>query len=127
MKRTLDLLLRIKRLRKLNRTYRAEAYVFVLEALEHMMKKLPQSRHLSGQELLEGIRQYALEQFGPMARTVFEHWGIKNTLDFGHIVFDLVEVQLLRKREEDLLNDFKNGYDFKEAFDRKFEFFDPPK
>ncbi len=124
MKKQLELLLKIRKLKKIFNDYQPEAYSFVLEALEFTMKKLSAPRHLSGQEFLEGIRLYALEQFGAMARTVFEHWGIKSTLDFGQIVFDLVDAGLLRKREDDLIDDFKNGFDFKEAFDQKFNFSD---
>ena len=73
--------------------------------------------HVTGQELLEGIRVYGLDQFGPLARQVFEHWGIQSTEDFGHIVFLLVEVKLLGKTEEDSIADFREVYDFAEAFD----------
>ena len=124
MKDQLDLLLKIQKLEKFYHTHPPEAYSFVLRALDHTMKKLPKPRHISGQELLEGIREYALKEFGPMAGMVLKHWNIKNTLGFGQIVFDLIEVGLLRKREEDVLDDFKNGFDFKEAFKRKFEFGD---
>ena len=122
MKEQLEFLRKIQKLQKLCRTYSPDAYSFVLQALDFTMKKLPKPRHISGQELLEGIRLYALEQYGAMARTVLEHWSVKSTVDFGQIVFDLIEAGLLRKREEDLLDDFKGGFDFKEAFDNKFKF-----
>ena len=73
-------------------------------------------RHVNGQELLDGIRQYSQEQFGPMTRTVFNHWGVNTTEDFGHIVFNLVNAKLLGKTDQDSLDDFKNVYDFKETF-----------
>lgn len=96
--------------------YKIEAYNFVLEALNYTVRRLNRPRHITGGELLEGIKQYAREQFGPMTRTVFEHWGITQTEDFGHIVFNLVEARLLGKTEQDSLEDFKGGYDFKEVF-----------
>jgi uncharacterized repeat protein (TIGR04138 family) len=78
------------------------------------------SRHVSGQELLEGIRQFALAQFGPMTMSVFAEWGIHSGADFGEIVFNLVESKLLSKTETDSQADFQNGYDFFEAFRRPF-------
>lgn len=97
--------------------YKPEAYPFVLAALHFTVASLPERRHISGQELLEGIRIYGLDQFGPLTRQVFEHWGIHSTEDFGHIVFSLVEAKLLGKTEEDSLANFQNVYDFAAAFD----------
>ena len=99
--------------------YKPEAYPFVLAALHFTVASLQERRHISGQELLEGIRIYGLDQFGPLARQVFEHWGIHSTEDFGRIVFALVEAKLLGKTEEDSLADFQNVYDFSAAFDSK--------
>ena len=96
--------------------YKFEAYSFVMAGLHYTVSKLAAPRHVTGRELSEGLRDYALEQFGPMARTVLEHWGIQHTQDFGKIVFALVEAQLLRKTEEDLPADFENVYDFDKAF-----------
>lgn len=73
-------------------------------------------RHVSGQELLAGIRAYALEQFGPMALTVLSEWGIRQCEDFGELVFNMVENHLLAKTKKDSREDFKGGYDFDEAF-----------
>lgn len=97
--------------------YKKEAYNFVLEGLNYTVSRLKKPRHVSGAELLEGLRRYAKEQFGPMALTVLKHWGINSTLDFGNIVFNLVEAKILNKTEQDSINDFKNGYDFKTAFE----------
>ena len=119
-----DLLSKIERFAELKKPYKPEAYGFVLEALDYTAGKLKEKRHVSGRELAEGIRDYALKQYGPMVKTVFDHWGVKNTLDFGKIVFDLVSVGLLKKRDEDMLDDFKDVYDFKKTFERKFEFYD---
>ena len=100
-----------------DRRYNLNAYNFVLEALNFTVTRLKEPRHVTGIELLAGIKEYTKDQFGPMARTVLEHWGINNTEDFGHIVFNLVEAKILSKTVEDSLEDFKNGYDFKHAFD----------
>lgn len=97
--------------------YKPEAYAFVLGGLTFTVQRLPEPRHVSGQELLEGLRLFGLEQFGPLAAQVFEHWGIRSTEDFGHIVFNLVQSKLLRKTEEDTLDDFRGGYEFASAFD----------
>ena len=101
--------------------YDVEAYLFVREALDYTVKELkkPESgedRHVSGQELSEGIRRYALSQFGPMALTVLNSWGVKRTDDFGEIVFNLIEVGELGMREEDRREDFSSVYDFDIAF-----------
>ena len=118
--------------------YSRNAYLFVREALDHTQKnviksaregrgtraeKRPESvpiRHVTGQELLEGIRVYALEQFGPMVLTVFEDWGIHSCADFGEIVFNMVEIGLLAKTENDSRADFQGGYDFDQMFRHPF-------
>jgi uncharacterized repeat protein (TIGR04138 family) len=97
----------------------------VREALDFTQKLIVkenrgQIRHVSGQELLNGIRQFALQQFGPMVVTVFEEWGIRHCRDFGEIVFNMVETGLLAKTEHDTREDFQNGYDFTEAFRKPF-------
>ncbi len=96
--------------------YKADAYDFILEALSYTQKKFSRQRHVSGEELLQGIKDLLLEKFGPMALQVLQHWGIKSTDDFGHIVFNLVSNKLLSKTEEDTLESFKNRYDFQQAF-----------
>ncbi len=78
-------------------------------------------RHVSGQELLNGIRALALEQFGPMTVTVLEEWGVRRCEDFGEIVFNMVDNNLLAKTAEDSREDFKGGYDFDEAFRVPFQ------
>ncbi len=77
-------------------------------------------RHVSGQELLGGIRSYALEQFGPMALTVLNEWGVRKCEDFGELVFNMVESHLLAKTKKDSRDDFKGGYDFDTAFRQPF-------
>ncbi|HVP39708.1 MAG TPA: Minf_1886 family protein [Candidatus Saccharimonadales bacterium] len=100
--------------------YRPEAYSFVMLALGFTVASLDAPRHVTGQELLEGIRRYALQEFGPMAKTVFEHWGIQRTADFGRVVFNLIEAGLLGKTETDRPEDFEGGYDFEAAFVRDY-------
>lgn len=97
--------------------YKPDAYEFVMEALWFTQNKLKRKGHVRGKELLAGIRELAIDKYGPMVRTVFEHWGIRTTEDFGEIVFNMVENALLSKTEDDSREDFKNVYDFKEVFD----------
>jgi uncharacterized repeat protein (TIGR04138 family) len=100
--------------------YTQDAYFFVREALDHTVRQVNKVRHISGQELLNGIREYALSEFGPVTRRVLSEWGIHECIDFGHIVFNLVHEGLLGKTEEDSLEDFKKGYDFDEAFSKPY-------
>lgn len=116
MKNLLNILETMEDIVKRDVRYKIDAYNFVLDALNYTVKKLKKTRHITGKELLEGIKQYAKEQFGPMTRTVFEHWGLSSTEDFGNIVFNLVNTGLLRKTEQDSIEDFRNGYNFIEAF-----------
>lgn len=104
--------------------YKPNAYRFTLDAVHYTVQGLEEIRHVSGEELLEGIRRLALERFGPMAKTVLEQWGILRTEDFGRIVFQLVDEGLLGKTEQDKLSDFSRGYDFNEAFVRNFDWLD---
>jgi uncharacterized repeat protein (TIGR04138 family) len=104
--------------------YRANAYKFVMDAVQFTVNRLPEKRHVTGRELLEGIRDLAVQAFGPMAKTVFEQWGIRRTEDFGTIVFQLVDSGLLGKTDADKQSDFSRGYDFNEAFVRNFDWLD---
>lgn len=116
----------IRTIRKEDPRYERGAYFFLRQALDFSLKEmhkrgaLEESHHLTGQQLLEGIRLYALEQFGPMTRMVFHYWGVKNCRDFGNIVFNLVECRVLGKTDQDSPEDFANGYGFKDAFDAPF-------
>ena len=105
--------------------YRREAYQFVREALDHTQKAVfkenrGQLRHVTGQELLAGIREYALSQFGPMSVTVLEEWGVRRGEDFGDMVFNMVAARLLAKTNQDSREDFAGGYTFEEAFRKPF-------
>jgi uncharacterized repeat protein (TIGR04138 family) len=93
-----------------------EAYRFLFEGLEHTLKKLQRRGHVTGRELSEGLRDKAVEEFGGLARLVLERWGIAKTEDFGEMVFNLVEAGLLGKTEQDRLEDFRNVFDFEDAF-----------
>ena len=100
--------------------YTADAYAFVRAGLDYTVRRLDKPRHVSGQELLDGIREFALAEFGPMTKTVLNGWGIRRTEDIGEIVFNMVETGLLGKTENDSRADFANGYDFEEAFCKPF-------
>ena len=101
--------------------YTINAYHFVREGLDYTVKNLQEPRHVSGGELLDGIREYALEEYGPLSKRVLSEWGIYSCSDIGHIVFNLVNVGLLGKTEDDSLSDFEPGYDFNDAFLRPFQ------
>lgn len=97
--------------------YKADAYEFLMQALMFTQKKLKRQGHVSGKELLGGVREFGLQQYGPMAKAVFSHWGINKTEDFGEMVFNMVGKGLLSKTEQDSSADFKNVYDLQEALD----------
>ena len=78
------------------------------------------NRHVSGRDLCWGLRDYALERWGLLARTVLESWRVKNTYDFGKIVFGFIDFDLMRKQDDDAVEDFKEVYSFVEAFDEPF-------
>lgn len=106
------------RLRERHPRFHETAYLFILSSLQFVLERVPEPRHLTGSELAEGVRDLAIERFGPMARTVLEYWGIHSTMDLGEVVFALVECGILIKQEHDELEDFANVFDFEEAFDR---------
>ena len=101
--------------------YTEQAYFFIRDALDHTVRQLETPRHISGQELLDGIREYALEEYGPVTKRVLSEWGINECIDFGNLVFNLVNEGLLGKTDTDSIDDFANGYDFTEAFDQPFQ------
>ena len=106
--------------------YSREAYVFLRDALDYttkQQKKLKGApiRHVAGPELLEGVRQYALKEFGPMVVTVLSYWGIRCCEDIGHMVFNLIGAGIFWKTEDDSIEDFKSVYDFNEAFVKPFQ------
>jgi uncharacterized repeat protein (TIGR04138 family) len=127
-----------------DRRYKVTAYEFVFDALNyaqsvlHMGTESPSEpcevpekegpeeseepqRHVSGQELCEAIRQFALQQYGYMAKTVLNSWGIHKTGDFGEIVFNLIRFGRMRKTKNDRREDFEDVYDFDTAFKEDFK------
>ncbi len=120
--------------------YKLDAYQFVFDALQFAQQRLELGtpyapdelnpddelehqveHHVSGQELCEAIRQYALEQYGLVAQCVLAEWGVRSTSDFGDIVFNLIEIQQMKKTEHDRREDFDDVYDFDVAFREGFE------
>ena len=108
--------------------YDRKAYEFIRLGLDHTVKELKKkegtrsmrSRHVSGPELLEGLRIYSLDQFGPLAKTVLNSWGIQRCTDFGEIVFNLIEYNVFSKTDSDRREDFSDIYTFEDAFVKPF-------
>ena len=107
--------------------YPDAAFRFVLEGLRFTTERacsqylaeglpIPDLRHVSGQQLCLGLREYALERFGPLAPSVLRHWNVHRTEDFGRIVYLLIEAEQLAKSTEDSIDDFHSVFDFQEAF-----------
>lgn len=104
------------------------AYLFVRDGLEHAVKELKKtdaaraklSRHVTGRELSHGLRAYALDQYGPLALTVLQAWGVQETSHFGDIVYNLIEYNVFSKTENDRREDFDHVFDFEDAFVRPF-------
>jgi uncharacterized repeat protein (TIGR04138 family) len=116
-----DLMGEIERIVEKDPRYKPDSYLFVINAVEFTMLGLRRRGHVSGHELLEGIKRLARTEFGPMAKPVLESWGISGTEDFGEIVFNLVEEGVLGKNEHDSRDDFKDVYDFDEVFERQYD------
>jgi len=112
-----DFFTTIEEIRQKDARYKTDAYEFVMQALGHTQKKLKRKGHVTGKELLAGMREHGLELYGPMTKTVFSHWGIYTTHDFGRVVFNMVDVGLLGKTDDDTVEDFRDVYDFDEALD----------
>jgi uncharacterized repeat protein (TIGR04138 family) len=112
--------------------YAPEAFQFLFESLEHAVKLAGRAeaegieRHVSGQELLAGMRGYAGELFGPLAAQVWRSWGVRSTLDWGRIVFLLVDNGMLNRQDNDTIEDFKDGFDFDQAFVEGYQVQLPP-
>ena len=110
----------LARLREMNPRYSDAAYLFLLSALQFAIDRLDEPRHITGRELAESCRDLAIQQYGPMARTVLEHWGIHSTADMGAIVYALIECHVLIKQDTDSQDDFEDVFDFEETFDRDY-------
>lgn len=105
--------------------YSKQVYLFMREALDFTIKLFDKptegpARHVTGGELLDGIRKYALQEFGPITKTVLNRWGVHRCEDFGEIVFIMVEKGILGKTDDDRKEDFSGGYDFDAAFCKPF-------
>lgn len=112
-----EILAKIREICEKDPRYKADAYVFVFQALDYTVEHIARERrHVSGQELLEGIRRLAIKLFGPLARVRFELWGVRKNEDWGEIVWNLVQSGLMGKTEKDSKEDFRGGYSFEEAF-----------
>ncbi len=110
---------------KRERRYDGQAYFFLKDALDFTLKRFMegtggQGRHVSGRELLEGFRDYSLEQFGPMAATLMDEWGVKECRDVGNMVFQMIEEQVFGKQESDKPEDFDELFDFRGALREPF-------
>jgi uncharacterized repeat protein (TIGR04138 family) len=111
-------------IRKEDARFDRQAYLFVRDGLDHLVKALRKresaapkaSRHVTGRELSAGLRDYALEQYGPLAKTVLNAWGIHETIHFGDIVYNFIEYSVFSKTESDSREDFAEVFDFETAF-----------
>ena len=114
----------IRKIVAMDPRYPYDAYIFVQEALQHTQRSLGRAKtghkHVAGKELLEGLRQYALESFGPMVPTVFGEWGIHSCEDIGEIVFNMIEHGIASKTESDKREDFSGNFSFDNAFRKPF-------
>lgn len=107
--------------------YPAEAYQFVQEGLSHTVNRIygkpgdaKLNRHVSGQQLCEGLRDLAISHWGRLARTVLRRWNVTGTYDFGRIVFAMIDAGQMQKSEEDTPEDFRNVFDFKTALESDY-------
>jgi uncharacterized repeat protein (TIGR04138 family) len=111
---------KLNRIVSVDPRYSRDAYVFVLEALQYTRQQIKAPGHVTGHQLLMGIKDLALQRYGSMAKVVFEHWGVAATIDFGNIVINMVNENLLSKTPDDKLEDFENVYDFDEVFVKQY-------
>ncbi len=112
--------------------YPLAAFLFVQRGLDYTVREMHgeppehedpeqrESRHISGRELCYGLRDYAVQQYGMLARTVLRRWRIDQCEDFGRIVFAMVEAGLMHKTDEDTMDDFTQVFDFNQAFTPEF-------
>lgn len=120
MKQLTETWRKIDRIISRDKRYKTQAYSFVMAAVEHTINLLEEPRHVTAGELLDGIRGSAMKQYGPMAKQVFNFWGVTETRDFGNIVYNLIDEGLLSKNDEDSLEDFASIYDFTKVFEEDY-------
>lgn len=101
--------------------YALDAYEFVLEGLAFTQKRFRRSSHVSGAELVEGVKAMAVSRFGPLSFYVLQSWGIQTPLDIGHIVFIMIDHGLLSRRDEDTLQDFMLDFDLRKECQRAYQ------
>lgn len=119
----------VDQIRKEDPRFDKRAYFFLRHGLDHTVRqikrhqaeRMDKSSHVSGGELLEGLREFALDQFGPMAKLVLNEWGVTRCTDFGDMVYNLIEYQVFSKTEADRREDFSEKYDFEDAFVKPFQ------
>jgi uncharacterized repeat protein (TIGR04138 family) len=111
----------IGRIRRIRPRYAEPAYLLVLAALESVQKARPVRGHVRGDELSWACRDFARRQYGLLARTVLTHWGVETTADFGAIVYELIEANLLVPDSDDCIESFDSVFDFEGAFDRDYQ------
>ena len=117
----------VKKICKADSRYHRGAYYFVRAGLNATFQSIGKEgnpsagQHVSGQQLLDGLRVFALDQFGPLTLTVLNQWGVHCCRDFGNIVFNLIEAGVFEKSDTDDIADFETGYDFEVAFSQPFE------
>jgi len=120
MRHDQDTLEAIQALAGIEGKYSEQAYNFVLSSVEATLSMTGEVRHVSAEELLEGMRVSAVRQFGPMSKEVLNHWGIYTTRDIGNIVFELIGAGLLVKGEGDSIEEFDSVYDFRKVFEEEY-------
>lgn len=111
---------RIGEILREDKRYKPDAYLFVLDALKYKISRLKRKRHITGKELSIAIKDLAIKEYGPMAKTVLNSWGVYTTDDLGEIVFNMVNKKLLTKQNKDKKEDFHNLFDFDEVFLEKY-------
>ena len=112
----IELIRKISKIAEEDGRFSKEGFLFILAALEYTLSKLHERRHLTGEEFSRGVAEYAREQYGYLAKTVLNNWGITMTLDYGEIVYLLINEGLMNKTEEDKKEDFGEVYDFNDEF-----------
>lgn len=118
MEKTFDSL--IEQIVETDPRYSHSAYVFMMEALAYTQHRFKAVRHVSSRELLVGIRELLIQEFGPMTLSVLTHWGVTSSEDFGHIVFNLVEKRILSRTKDDDIQHFRDAFDFQKVFHQDY-------